>query len=124
MTFMFALTMAVLTATPSPKDAFPKSPQGSPIVPGSELQDPNTCARAGGTWQQIGIFAQACAIPAPDAGKSCIDSSECGGACLVELSRKVPAGAKVSGTCSSHYIVWGCRQLVEHGQAGDALCID
>ena len=123
MTFIFALTLSVVAAA-SPKDAFPTDAHGSPITPGSDLKSPDACAAAGGSWQQVGFVAHACAIPAPDAGKSCKDSSECGGSCLVDLHRRVLTGAKVGGTCSAHYIVWGCTQLVEHGRVGEAICVD
>ena len=123
MRFIFALALVVVAATTSPKDQFPRDAQGLPIRPGSNLNNPDICARGGGTWQEIGLGQQLCVISAPDAGKSCNDSSECGGSCLVELSRKVSAGAKVTGSCSSHYVAWGCLQIVGHGRAGEAICI-
>jgi hypothetical protein len=72
----------------------------------------NVCLARGGAGQRACLSQEyRCVMPYPDAGKSCSDSSECKGQCVVDLTdqcdasgkcvhAKVPeAGSEVGGVC-------------------------
>ena len=52
-----------------------------------------------------------CAMPTPDAGKSCTGSLQCEGLCLSD------------GTCSPHDQNFGCAEILEDGRIV-TICID
>ena len=56
-------------------------------------------------------MGEVCAMPTPDAGKSCAGSLQCEGLCLSD------------GTCSSHDQNFGCTEILEDGRIV-TICID
>lgn len=76
------------------------------------------CIKQGGLWNKIGIRpTESCNIPTSDAGKICIDSSQCESSCIGENKDSS------SGKCSEWKIVVGCYAFVEDGKA-DVICAD
>ena len=56
-------------------------------------------------------MGEVCAMPTPDAGKSCTGSLQCEGLCLSD------------GVCSSHDQNFGCTEILEDGRIV-TICID
>ena len=56
-------------------------------------------------------MGEVCAMPTPDAGKSCTGSLQCEGLCLSD------------GACSSHDQNFGCTEILEDGRIV-TICID
>lgn len=65
-----------------------------------------------------------CALPFPDAGRRCTDSSQCRGDCRYEGRVRLGAGARAVGRCQSLDYPFGCRTTVEHGRVTPGLCVD
>ncbi|VVB73807.1 Uncharacterised protein [uncultured archaeon] len=94
--------------------------------------DEASCAARGGAWGPIGLFPDpVCVLPTTDAGKKCMDSSECESTCVAELSAadyekvvKFHIPVYTSGTCSAYYSGVGCHAYVENGVVGQVLCVD
>jgi hypothetical protein len=97
----------------------------------SAPQDQASCEAQGGRWGRIGRSPrEQCNLPASDAGKQCLSSSECEGLCLADISSDqldaVMRGKNVvhtSGKCSAWRIVVGCVPMVEDGVIRP-ICID
>ncbi len=77
----------------------------------SEEELAETCGAQGGTPVR-GLGGWTCAMPEPDAGQTCSNSSQCSGWCLAETR-----------TCSPVRPYFGCHELYENGQI-QALCVD
>jgi len=77
------------------------------------------CLEKGGTWQKWGMLQKEyCQIPAPDAGKSCTDGSQCSlGSCISE-------SGTLPGACQTYKNIFGCFTFVEDGELGPVLCAD
>lgn len=82
------------------------------------------CTARGGDLVKVGrLQRQVCAVPYPDAGKTCSDKADCTGICRSNTS--APAGQAASGTCQKHeYDRFGCYAEVSHGKVGPTLCVD
>ena len=109
--------LAGCSATPVHTSAVP-----APLaVPGDEAG----CSAAGGRWQPIGRLQRwTCLVDYPDAGKACSDHSQCHGQCLASGTDAV-VGQPLTGTCQRDASErFGCRQPVENGHAGPAICVD
>jgi len=86
--------------------------------------DVSACLDKGGVIKNVCMLAvPTCIQSYKDAGKECIDSSDCSGDCRIE-NEFVVAGAKTAGFCSADNNPCGCYQLVVNGKAEDALCAD
>jgi hypothetical protein len=95
--------------------------------------DKKTCENAGGIWWKLGPQGEyVCNMPTSDAGKKCLDSDECEGSCIPELSEdeinKLLENVEViqaKGKCTAWKIdSSGCHYFVENGEVGPRLCID
>lgn len=73
----------------------------------------DACAEQGGMWAAgpDGVFR--CNPRATDAGRACLDSSECQGRCL---ALPQAAGAEPLGQCSGYVRADGCPEVLRHGQ--------
>lgn len=98
-----------------------------------DITDKNSCESAGGSWGRVGIEVSEsrCNLPTSDGGKSCVDSVDCEGWCIAELSPqdqdKVQSQRAViekSGKCSGWQIVSGCFPVVTQGVINGLMCID
>jgi len=79
-----------------------------------------SCKAQGGSWQPVCMLgSEYCVLSYADAGKSCTDSSQCQGKCLV-----VSAKIQPTGQCQLNNNPCGCFSSMENGQALPGLCID
>ena len=77
----------------------------------------------GGKVERGGILdSERCTMPYSDAGKVCIDSSNCSGKCVVDSSNQ--NNGAFSGTCQIDDNPFGCYAEVVAGEAQPALCVD
>lgn len=78
------------------------------------------CAQQKGVWQQWGKLNQEyCQIPAPDAGKSCTDGSQCSMKSCVAVNNKIP------GECQTYKAIFGCNKFITNGNIDSkTLCAD
>ena len=76
---------------------------------GQPVEDIN-CA---GGVAVTGLAGRTCAMPTPDAGKSCSDNAECSTICLAETR-----------TCAPTSPYFGCFATMEGGKPGPELCVD
>ena len=94
-------------------------------------QDQASCEALGGKWGRIGLGPrEECNLPASDAGKECLSSSDCEGLCLAEMTRDELASitrdkkvVRATGKCSAWRIVVGCVPEVVDGLVR-VICID
>lgn len=76
------------------------------------------CEEVGGTYTQVGLLQQwACAIPYPDAGKTCTAPSQCAGACLGD-------DLTGPGKCASTNQTFGCLIFIREDGTREEICID
>lgn len=88
------------------------------------IETEKVCLREGGEWKKVGRQqANACVLPASDAGKACQNSDECEVACVAENSQ-VKAGKKVQGVCLESTNLFGCRAYISKGIVEPTLCVD
>jgi len=82
------------------------------------------CEREGGHVQGVGMFGTpSCVKPFADAGKTCLDSSECLGTCVASHEAKV--GDHVAGACQADTAsLYGCFNAVEKGIVIAGICFD
>ena len=82
------------------------------------------CEREGGHVQGVGMFGTPdCVKPFADAGKTCLDASECLGACVASQEAKV--GDRVAGTCQADTAsLFSCHDLVAQGVVVAGMCVD
>jgi len=119
-----ALIVAI-AATPLLFGCQPKEPATSTLIVPAVGQ----CKASGGKVEKVGMVGTpACVIPAADAGKTCSDSSECQGRCLVEDwegDRPPPIGTKSKGMCEASNLTFGCIAEVRRGRiATPFVCVD
>ena len=93
------------------------------------VPSPEQCAASGGKIEKVGLIGTpACLIPTADAGKSCRDSSECQGRCLVddwEGDKPPRIGTVSTGLCEASNLTFGCFAEVREGKIGSTfLCVD
>lgn len=83
------------------------------------------CTAQGGEFLQQGMMGcYRCIVRYDDAGKSCQDSADCQGSCDVSGEYVATGTTKQIGECSTDSSTFGCRQTIENGVAGSAICID
>ena len=92
------------------------------------VMDQSTCEGKGGEWLDLGP-KQTCNFPTTDAGKICLNSDDCEGDCIVELTSEEEANLingpiEKEGQCSEKTINLGCFAFVEDGQVSGILCQD
>lgn len=92
---------------------------------GNEPTNKRDCESNGGKWGTFGLIGvERCNLKADDAGKTCLDGSECqSGACIADTDSKI--GSEAKGHCYENRIVLGtCLKRVQGGKATPALCVD
>ena len=83
------------------------------------------CTAQGGKFSQQGkLGCYRCIVSYDDAGKSCQDSTDCQGSCDVSGEYVATGTTKQIGQCSTDSSAFGCRQTIENGVAGSAICVD
>jgi hypothetical protein len=102
-----------------PAGASDESPCGDPIITDREQA---ACDALRGSIEKVGFFSSACVYPAPDAGRTCTDSSQCKGACVIPS--EADTGESVIGHCAALVNAGGCANYVENGRATGLLCVD
>lgn len=82
------------------------------------------CLAKGGSWQQEGkLQSWQCVIKYADGGKTCSQSSECKGSCIVHDYPK--DNEPFTGVCADSDSPFGCRGIIEDVQKGGGiLCVD
>jgi hypothetical protein len=82
------------------------------------------CRENGGEIRNVGILQlPSCVVPYADAGKTCSDSAECEGACLL-LEQFVSDGTQATGQCQQTNSLFGCFATIEQGVANATICVD
>jgi hypothetical protein len=83
-----------------------------------------TCEAAGGKWGRFGLRPrELCDLPAPDAGKKCVDAKDCASACIAPES--APVASSSEGKCYARMLLIGtCLKQVREGVVTPALCAD
>ena len=96
----------------------------STVVVADPLQNEQSCKKQGGIWGKFGLMEiHQCNLPANDANKICIDSSQCEGVCFVDAP--TAKGAHTKGRCYARTITLGtCLNLVKNGIAQGQVCED
>ena len=83
------------------------------------------CAAKGGEYSRQGMSQfYMCVIRYDDAGKTCKGSADCRGVCESTDGLSDFGATNQTGQCSSNSSPFGCRQIIENGVAGNAMCID
>jgi len=83
-----------------------------------------SCRLKGGKVERAGILGhERCTTSYKDGGDICIDSSNCEGLCIADLSISDNKEA-VSGTCQLNDNPFGCYSEVVAGQSTPTLCVD
>jgi hypothetical protein len=82
------------------------------------------CTASGGKVQGVCMFGlPACVRKYSDAGKVCMDKSDCIGQC-VQKEPSLSAGAQTTGVCEVSSDQCGCQSLVVAGRATQEVCWD
>jgi hypothetical protein len=69
--------------------------------------------------------AVVCVARTSDNGKSCLDSDQCEGFCVIGRQGDYsPIGQATQGKCSEFDNIFGCNQMVENGVASKPICFD
>lgn len=114
------VTAACAQSAPEPQVSVGERPNAGQSAP----PDAQLCSSQGGEVRRVCMLGrQMCVVPYPDAGKTCSDSSECGGRCLYDGDAVQP-GTPVTGYCQKDNDPCGCFSEVEDGKLGGGLCID
>ena len=88
------------------------------------IETEKVCLREGGEWKKVGRQqADACVLPASDAGKACQNSAECEVACVVQNTH-AEAGEVAPGVCLESTNLFGCRAYISKGIVEPTLCVD
>ena len=88
----------------------------TPVIKLAMPQTEQACASAHGMWGPVGLFRNnACALKSTDAGKRCVDSSQCQAVCLGP--QDALHGSNVTGSCSASWLNFGNVVEVENGKA-------
>lgn len=119
-----------LASPPSLVHTLNDPPPQQPQPPGTQPprvteagQEAAACAARGGNYQPVCLMGRPmCVLPHADAGKSCTDSSQCEGRCVVENG--ADPGKQVTGVCSRNNNPCGCFTLVQNGVSQPTLCAD
>lgn len=83
------------------------------------------CEAAGGKVMIGGLRGwENCVQPYSDAGKACMDSSECMGRCYAEGEYPGMGEETDAGRCQPNDSPFGCRTEIENGRAMPTLCVD
>lgn len=94
----------------------------APISKGS-INAEADCIQVGGEWTRVTLRGSlVCVLKTKDAGKSCINSSQCEERCLAVTDPK--DSSKVIGQCQTTNQSFGCFTEMENGVPGTSLCID
>ena len=117
--FLMIVTTAILAGCQ------PKEPAESALA----VPTVGQCEASGGKVTNVGMTGMpACLIPTEDAGKSCRDSSDCEGRCIVddwEGDKPPRIGTKVAGVCEASNLTFGCFAEVRRGRINSVfLCVD
>lgn len=135
-TLLLAFVALAAAACAGPQPAAESGPfvgfEGRPLKVGGVTDNavqellnanPAACAKAGGQVQPVCMLQKPmCVIAFKDAGKTCSDSSDCSGRCLIE--GQAQPQSKATGKCTASNDPCGCFQIVEKGVAGYPLCAD
>jgi hypothetical protein len=129
---LVVLALAACTPAPTPTAAEPTpavttAPVDAPTSAAPErAADEATCISKGGKWKPVCRMQQpACVTSFPDAGKTCSDGKDCAGDCLAKADGGfAPGGTAATGVCAADDDPCGCKQVIEGGKAGAALCAD
>ena len=86
---------------------------------GNSILERVTCFLKRGNWGRWGLYPREyCQVPAPDAGKSCTDGSQCSlGSCISQNGKNI-------GVCQKYPGQFGCIQYLNNGIPGNKICID
>lgn len=99
-------------------------------------KDKTSCEALGGSWGRIGLdVEESCNLPTSDAGKECLNSTDCEGSCIAELSKEdwdklwsKVMGEEIiiytKGKCTPWKVTVGCHAFVEDGKVEWILCVD
>lgn len=82
------------------------------------------CTAARGTWMVAGLYGiHMCSIATTDAGKTCVNSSDCESRCVARGGMKT--GERGAGVCHGSLTNnFGCSAPVENEIVGAWLCTD
>lgn len=101
-----------------------KPAESKPVVP-QDLKDQASCVKNGGEWVRGGLAGSfGCVLPAPDAGKSCTDSSQCTYRCFTNSGDNTSIGQTTTGQCQENSSPFGCRTEIVGGKVEPTLCVD
>jgi hypothetical protein len=82
------------------------------------------CEQSGGSWVPGGIVGfYGCLRTAPDAGKSCTDSSQCAHHCNAARGSSPAPGQAASGQCQADNNYSGCNIEIKKGIAQPRYCV-
>ena len=89
--------------------------------PALSEKDRAECLASGGYIDLVTFNAEGCVVRTKDAGRPCLDSSECEGACLA--ASDLAEGVAATGTCAAEAgMFFGCVNIVTKGKAGGEIC--
>ncbi|WP_440904837.1 hypothetical protein ACMZOO_00960 [Catenovulum sp. SX2] len=90
----------------------------------ANIEDPLLCSNYGGVIEKVcSSGKKQCVIQFSDSGKSCLDSSECLGACL-STNHNAQIGEEVSGQCASSSNPCGLFMPIENGKVTSIAWVD
>lgn len=137
---LLAFTIAGCTNNPTGKATYPvtQTPTIKPSVIKPEIvkikgnkatpEEQALCEKQGGHIAQEGYFQyDKCSVKYADAGKTCQDSSECMGDCVItEMPKKKLFGRNqpIIGQCATFNSSFGCYGLVQNGKTDGVMCVD
>ncbi len=99
------------------------APMGEGPATGPSV-DIAACTANGGKVKPICRMQKpACIFDYADAGKSCTDSSQCSGRCVIE-DEMPEVGARAIGVCEADNDVCGCSTEIIDGKATAGRCVD
>ena len=85
------------------------------------------CESVGGTVRPAGkLQAEHCIQNLADAGKACLNTSDCLGRCVIEGNGAdgLDFGSPAEGVCEATDEQFGCTALVDGGKYQGTLCVD
>lgn len=103
------------------------TPAAVPVPTAAVLPDAAQCAKKGGEIRPVcRRGTPTCVLAYADAGRTCSDSSQCQGRCVVDRENELPAPAagKSTGVCEADSDPCGCSAEVIGGVAQPARCVD
>ena len=92
----------------------------------TEAVKKESCEAKRGRWKlddygRPGLYSKwKCVLPAPDAGKFCLNSSDCSLGCVADAWK---VGTKAEGMCAA-FEFGGCRPEIVNGYVEGVLCYD